>query len=137
MHSHSPVLNKVHLGILQGDFWITSGGTTDIPQITEPKFVNIYGAQESIPDGLVRQIGLSYGPAKALFVNLLRSPGINSKHGGPVRQPYLTYRPARLHRLAISIPWNRLLGSLKIYKYELRLHIGWRNLLLGIDSWAS
>jgi hypothetical protein len=33
--------------------------------------------------------------------------------GGPVRQPYLTHRPARLHRLAESIPWNRFLGSLK------------------------
>jgi hypothetical protein len=30
------------------------------------------------------------------FVNLLRSPGIDSQPGGPVQQPYLTYRPARL-----------------------------------------
>jgi hypothetical protein len=38
------------------------------------------------------------------FVNLLRSPGIDSHSSGPVRQPYLTrYRPARLHRLE-SIP---------------------------------
>ncbi len=27
------------------------------------------------------------------FVNLLRSPGIDSQPGGPVRQPYMTYRP--------------------------------------------
>ncbi len=33
------------------------------------------------------------------FVNLLRSPGIDSQPGGLVRQNYLTYRPARLHRL--------------------------------------
>ena len=26
----------------------------------------------------------------------------------------LSYRPARLHRLAESIPWNRFLGSLKV-----------------------
>jgi hypothetical protein len=26
----------------------------------------------------------------------------------------LSYRPARLHRLAELIPWNRFLGSLKI-----------------------
>ncbi len=26
----------------------------------------------------------------------------------------LSYRPARLHRLAELIPWNRLLGSLKV-----------------------
>ena len=40
------------------------------------------------------------------FVNLLCSPGIDPQHGGPVRQPYFTYRPTRLHRLAESIPWN-------------------------------
>jgi len=34
-----------------------------------------------------------------VFVNLLRSPGIDSQPGGPVRQPSLSYRPARLHRL--------------------------------------
>ncbi len=44
------------------------------------------------------------------FVNILRSPGIDSQHGGQVRQPYLTYRPARLHRLAESTPWNRFLA---------------------------
>ncbi len=36
--------------------------------------------------------------------DLLRIPKINSQPGGPVRQPYLTYRPARLHRLEESIP---------------------------------
>jgi hypothetical protein len=39
-----------------------------------------------------------------------RSPGIDSQHGGPVRQPYLSYWPASLH--------------------------GWRNRFLGTDSWA-
>jgi hypothetical protein len=38
------------------------------------------------------------------FVNLLRSPGIDFQPGGPVRQPYLTYKPARLYSLAESIP---------------------------------
>ncbi len=28
------------------------------------------------------------------------SSGIDSQPGGPIRQPYLSYRPARLHRLA-------------------------------------
>ncbi len=46
-----------------------------------------------------------------VFVNLLKSPGIDSQSGGPVRQPFLSYRPARLY-------------------------IGWWNRLLGIDSWA-
>jgi hypothetical protein len=38
------------------------------------------------------------------FVNLLRSPEIDSQPGGPVRQPHLTYRLARIDRLAESIP---------------------------------
>jgi hypothetical protein len=52
-----------------------------------------------------------------VFVNLLRSPGIDSRPGVPVRQSYLTYRPSRLNRLAESIPWNQFLGSLNVYKY--------------------
>jgi hypothetical protein len=32
----------------------------------------------------------------------------------------LSYRPARVHRLSDSIPWNRLLGSLNVYKLGLR-----------------
>jgi hypothetical protein len=40
---------------------------------------------------------------RALFVNLLKSPGIDSQPGGSVRQSYLTYRHAMLHRLAESI----------------------------------
>ncbi len=36
-----------------------------------------------------------------------------------VRQPYLTYRPDMLHRSAESIPWNRFLGSLNVYKFGL------------------
>ena len=31
----------------------------------------------------------------------------------------LSYRLARLHRLAEFIPWNRFLGSLNVYKYGL------------------
>ncbi len=51
-----------------------------------------------------------------VFVILLRSPGIDCHPGGPVPQPYLSYRPARLHRPAESIPRNRFLGSLNVYK---------------------
>ncbi len=57
-----------------------------------------------------------------VFVNLIRSPGIDFQPGGSIRQPYLTYRPARLHRLAESIPWHRFLGSLNVYKLRLRFH---------------
>jgi hypothetical protein len=31
----------------------------------------------------------------------------------------LSYRPARLHRLAEFIPWNRFLGSINVQKYGL------------------
>jgi hypothetical protein len=32
----------------------------------------------------------------------------------------LSYRPARLQRLAELMPWNRFLGSIIVYKYGLR-----------------
>ncbi len=60
---------------------------------------------------------ISYLPAEPVFVNLLRSPGIDSQPGGPV--PYLTYRPARVRSLEKSIPWNRFLGPLNVYKFGL------------------
>jgi hypothetical protein len=40
-------------------------------------------------------------------------------------QLYSSYRPARLHRLAKSIPRNRFLASINIYKYGLSL-CSWR-----------
>ncbi len=51
------------------------------------------------------------------FEKLLRSPGIDSQSGRPLRQPYLTYRPTRSHKMAESIPWNQFLGSLNVYKF--------------------
>jgi hypothetical protein len=38
------------------------------------------------------------------FVNLLRSPGIDSQPGVPTQQPCLTYRPDWLHRLVEAMP---------------------------------
>jgi hypothetical protein len=32
----------------------------------------------------------------------------------------MSYRPARLHRLAELITWNQFLGSIKVKKYRLR-----------------
>jgi hypothetical protein len=52
-----------------------------------------------------------------VFVNLLRSPGIDFQTFGPVRQPYLSYRLARLHRLAKSIP-----GLLKRLQIRAQAH---------------
>jgi hypothetical protein len=60
--------------------------------------------------------------SEPVFIDRVKSPGIDSKPGGPVRQPCLTYWPARLHRLAESIPRNRFLGSLNVYKFGLVLH---------------
>ncbi len=35
----------------------------------------------------------------------------------------LSYRPARLHRLAELIPWNRFFGFLKVFKFGLCIHV--------------
>jgi len=56
---------------------------------------------------------------ETVFVNLLRSPGIDSQPGGPVRQPYLSYWPAMLHQLAESNPRNQFLVSFNVYNYRL------------------
>jgi hypothetical protein len=56
-----------------------------------------------------------------LFVNILRSPEIDSQPVGPVRQAYLSDRPARLRGLAEAIPRNQFLGSINVYKYGLRI----------------
>jgi hypothetical protein len=56
-----------------------------------------------------------------VFVDPSRNPKIDS---GPVRQPYLSYWPARLHRLAKAIPRNRFLGSIIVYKYGLERNRG-------------
>jgi hypothetical protein len=50
------------------------------------------------------EIGLLYRPARARICKSFKEPGIDSQPGRPVRQPYLLYRLARLHRLAESIP---------------------------------
>ncbi len=65
-------------------------------------------------------IGLLYRPARARICKPFKELGIDSQPGGLERQPYL-YQLARLH-LVESIPQNRFLGSLNIYKYGLRLH---------------
>ncbi len=54
-----------------------------------------------------------------VFLNLLRSAGIDSQPGGPGQQPYMSYRPTMLHRLVESNPRNRFLVSLNFYKYWL------------------
>ncbi len=57
--------------------------------------------------------------SSSVFADLLGRPGIDFQPGGPVRQPYFSYRPVRLHTLTKSIPRNRFLGSINVYKYGL------------------
>jgi hypothetical protein len=63
--------------------------------------------------------------ARARICKLLRSTEIDSASpvypGGQVRRIGLSHRPARPHRLTESIPWNRFLGSLKVYKFVFRI----------------
>jgi hypothetical protein len=60
------------------------------------------------------------GGPEPVFVNLLRSPGIDSQPGGPGRYDNpLSYRPAMQHRLAESNSRSRFLVSLNVYRYEL------------------
>ncbi len=68
---------------------------------------------------------------ESVFVDLLRSPGIDSQPGGPVWQPCLTYRPARLHRLAESIPGlcNRLQIRAPVLNF-LRAAVNWFAVIL-------
>ncbi len=68
-----------------------------------------------------------YEDSRARICRHLRSLGIDSWFLQPslcslaesIRQKELSYRPARLHRLAESIPWNRFLGSLNVYQFGL------------------
>ncbi len=58
----------------------------------------------------------------------LKEPRNRSQPGGPVHQPCLSYRPTRLHSLAESIPRNRFLGSINVYKYGL-----WKQVSIGLS----
>jgi hypothetical protein len=68
-----------------------------------PKFVNVKGAQESIPRNQLRQAYV----ASAVMVK--QSVGARNRVGIG-----FSCRPTRLHRLDELIPWNRFLGSLKV-----------------------
>ncbi len=74
-------------------------------------------SKESVPPAYVAwRAGTS---TRARICKPFWSPEIDSRPGGPVQQPYLTYRPAGLHRLAESLPRNRFLASINVYKYGL------------------
>ncbi len=69
--------------------------------------------EQSIGLGTELVYGSRTGPLEPVFVNLLRSPGIDSKPGEPI---------SGLHKH---------LQTLALHGY-----IGWRYRFLGIDSWA-
>jgi hypothetical protein len=80
------------------------GGNNDV--ITE-LFLPRGSLVSDIPAGDGKLVNLffhgevpSFELAEPVFVNLLNSPEIDSQPGESVQQPYLSYRPARLHRLA-------------------------------------
>jgi hypothetical protein len=77
---------------------------------------------------LLQECHAGRGTSEPIFVDLLRSQGIDSQPGGPVRQPYLSYRAARLQRLAESIPRNR-------FWLHKRLQI--RALVRGVVLWEG
>jgi hypothetical protein len=70
---------------------------------SEPVYVDLLRRPgiDSQPGGPVRNLICR---TELVFVDLLWSPRIDSQAGVPVRQPYLSYRPDKLHRLAKSIP---------------------------------
>ncbi len=84
---------------------------------------NKEGSSHIIEDDNCRQFYLFfiYGAGSQIAEPVFVNPGIDSQPGGLQRQPYLTYRPAGLHGLAESIPWNRFLISLNVYKQGLWL----------------
>jgi hypothetical protein len=60
-----------------------------------------------------------FGLVFAKTGSIISGTGIDFQPGGPERQPYLSYRLARLHRLGESIPRNSISGLINVYKYGL------------------
>ncbi len=59
-----------------------------------------------------RVILVRSGRATLLWAGIFKE-SMGARHRGGIG---LSYRPARLHRLAEFIPWNRFLGSIKMFK---------------------
>ncbi len=90
---------------------------------TEPEFLNLLRSPGIYPS-LAGRYATLFDIPEPVFVNLLRSLGIDSQPSGAVPprrvpQPYLSYRPGRLQRLAESISRNRFLRPINVYKYGL------------------
>ncbi len=72
-----------------------------------------------------------------VFVNLWRSPRIDSQPDGPVRQPYLSYRPAMLLWQVESNTRNRFMVSWNVYKYGLCYFMHHRGCMLEGWPWLA
>ena len=94
----------------------------------KPKLPRSKTSIQHLPPSRVPSILIFSALNWARICQRLRSPGIDSQPGGPVRQPYLTHRPARLHRLAESIPWIRFLRSLKGLQIRALICFIWSNI---------
>ncbi len=70
---------------------------------------------------LTSLLGSVSGFSEPVFVDLLRSPGIDFQPGGSVWQLYLSYPLARIHRLAELIPRTQFLGPINVHKHGLWL----------------
>jgi hypothetical protein len=66
--------------------------------------------------------GTTTGPARARICRSFKETRYRFSAWRAGTKPFLSYWTARLHRLAKSIPRNRFLGSINVYKYGLRLH---------------
>ncbi len=64
------------------------------------KYLEAQFGGNSQPERIQRALS----PTRARICKYFMEPRNRFLAGGPVRQPYLTYRPAMLHRLAESIP---------------------------------
>ncbi len=71
---------------------------------------------------------VTFSNIRARICKSFQELGMDSQPGGPVRQPYLTYRPARLHRPEESIP-----GLLKRLQRIGLLSIGLTQRVLAIN----
>jgi hypothetical protein len=103
-----------------------------LKQASEPVLVNVYVAQESIPPVYV---------ARARICRSFKETRYRFSAWRVGTKPYLSYWPARLHRLAKSIPQNRFLCSINVYKYGLwravqQVGLSYQPARLGIDSMA-
>jgi hypothetical protein len=118
---------------LKSDIWFSLRLISYIPLTFQHRFVTVFpkfagNGRENSWGGDSKEkspLSIKKNEPEPVFLNLLRSPGIDSLPGGPIRHPYLSCRPARLHRHAESNPRNRFLGSLNVYKYGLSWETEW------------